>query len=77
LAIDQPVIFLVLAPGLQRISPRAISGRKRFFCASVPYFSSAGPSIEMPKLWSGLRAPIVAISWRRTLVSAAVSPPPP
>jgi hypothetical protein len=25
-------------------------GRKRSFCASVPYFSSAGPSIEIPKL---------------------------
>src|SRR3546814_6932643 len=40
----------------QRISPRAISFRKRCFWPSVPKCSNAGPSIQMPKLDSGERA---------------------
>src|SRR5882724_404255 len=59
------------------MSPAAIFGRCSFFCASVPYFSSAGPSIEMPKETSGGRAPIAAISWRTILACSPSSPPPP
>src|ERR1700691_5326283 len=64
-------------PWHQRINPAAIFGRCSFFCASVPYFSSAGPSIQMPKLDNGERAPIADISSRKTLASAASNPPPP
>ena len=47
------------------------------FCASVPYFSSAGPSIQIPKDIRGGRADIAFISSRRILPSAFDSPPPP
>src|SRR5260370_11664875 len=64
-------------PWHHRISPRAIFGRCSRFCSSDPYFNSAGPSIQMPKLSSGERQPSARISWRRILVSSRESPPPP
>src|SRR5271163_2071038 len=64
-------------PWHHRISPRAIFGRCSRFCSSLPYFSSAGPSIQMPKLSSGERHPSAAISWRRIFASSRESPPPP
>src|SRR5690606_1163384 len=64
-------------PWHQRISPRTIFGRCSRFCSSVPYFSSAGPSIQIPKESSGLRQPRARISEARMLASAADSPPPP
>src|ERR1700691_580450 len=64
-------------PWHHRISPRAIFGRCSRFCSSDPYFSSAGPSIQMPKLSSGERQLSARISWRRILASSRVSPPPP
>ena len=94
LAVDQPVIALVLALGLQAgevgagaglgiaLAPADLAAGdlgqdSACFCSSLPYLSKAGPSIEMPKLISGLRAPIRAISCCRILVSAGESPPPP
>src|SRR5450755_5073291 len=59
------------------IRPAAIFGRCSFFCASVPYFSSAGPSMEMPNDTKGVRAPIAPISWRRILACSGSRPAPP
>jgi len=59
------------------MSPRVILGKCSVFCASEPYFSSAGPSIQMPKLSSGERALMARISSRSTLASAPDKPPPP
>src|ERR1700749_4427745 len=59
------------------MSPAVILGRCSFFWASVPYFKSAGPSMEMPNEVSGPRAPIAAISWRTILASSPSRPPPP
>src|SRR6266481_345990 len=64
-------------PWHHRISPRAILGRCSRFCSSDPYFNSAGPSIQIPKLSSGERQPSARISWRKILVSSRESPPPP
>ena len=47
------------------------------FCASLPNFSSAGPSIQMPKLASGERHSSARISCARTLASSTDKPPPP
>ena len=47
------------------------------FCASVPNLSSAGPSIQMPKLLSGGRQPRARISCASTLASSALKPAPP
>src|SRR5260370_8043473 len=37
-------------PWHHRISPRAIFGRCSCFCSSDPYFTTAGPRIQLPKL---------------------------
>jgi hypothetical protein len=47
------------------------------FCFSLPYFSNAGPSIEMPNEVSGKRQPSLLISSRRIRASSLGSPPPP
>ena len=91
LAVDDVIVAVALGAGLQggevrsgvrlgvALAPAdlaaAICGRCSGFCASVPYFSSAGPSIQMPKLDSGERAPIgVHLLAQRPCASPRIEP---
>ena len=90
LAVDLPVVALVLQLGLQRgevgagvglgvaLAPaqlaRMIAGRWRFFWSSVPYSSSVAPNMPGPMPWIGLVTPMRAISCCSTRASAVGEP---
>ncbi|MNN20486.1 hypothetical protein D3C81_1337670 [compost metagenome] len=64
-------------PWHQRISPRAMGVSRSRFCCSLPYSSSTGPSIQMPRLICAGRHLRRRSSLSSTASSAGDSPPPP
>ncbi len=66
-----------LMPMAQQISPRAMPGRNRRFCSSVPYLSSDGAACRSATHWAATGAPTARSSSVTTKRSMKVRPCPP
>ena len=58
-------------------SPRSMAGRKRCFCASLPWAMSVGPHIPIPTENTPADTSYFAASWLKMAWCQALSPRPP